>query len=111
VPMWGRGGTTSAIRTRRRNFQTAFFMPELFDNNSIEQWIAEGSHEITARALAQARAMLADEALRTSEPDRARMKGVERGASGDIATSPGATRDPGADPRERAQPGPSDRTA
>jgi trimethylamine--corrinoid protein Co-methyltransferase len=35
-------------------------MPELFDNNSIEQWVAEGSHEITARALAHARALLAD---------------------------------------------------
>jgi trimethylamine--corrinoid protein Co-methyltransferase len=60
APMWGRGAITSAIRTRRTHFQTAFFMPELFDNNSIEQWVAEGSHEITARALAHARALLAD---------------------------------------------------
>jgi trimethylamine--corrinoid protein Co-methyltransferase len=58
--MWGRAAITSAIRTRRTHFQTAFFMPELFDNNSIEQWVAEGSHEITARALAHARALLAD---------------------------------------------------
>ena len=42
------------------NFQRAFFMPELFDNNSIEQWIAEGSTETTGRALEQAKAMLAD---------------------------------------------------
>lgn len=41
-------------------FQDAFFMPRLFDNNSVEQWIAEGSQEITARALAEARALLAD---------------------------------------------------
>jgi trimethylamine--corrinoid protein Co-methyltransferase len=53
--MWGRGGTTLATRTRRKISRRAFFMPELFDNNSIEQWIAEGSKEITARALAHAR--------------------------------------------------------
>ena len=42
------------------NFQNAFFLPELFDNNSIEQWQAEGAVEITDRALQHARAMLAD---------------------------------------------------
>ena len=36
------------------NFQRAFFMPELFDNNSIEQWQAEGAIEITERALMRA---------------------------------------------------------
>jgi len=41
-------------------FQTAFFMPELFDNNSIEQWTAEGAVEITGRALKYARNLLAD---------------------------------------------------
>ena len=40
------------------NFQRAFFMPEMFDNNSIEQWQAEGSVEITERALAHARTLL-----------------------------------------------------
>jgi len=40
------------------NFQRAFFMPEMFDNNSIEQWQAEGSVEITERALDRARALL-----------------------------------------------------
>ena len=40
-------------------FQSAFFMPEMFDNNSIEQWAAEGSVEITERALARARELLA----------------------------------------------------
>jgi len=40
------------------NFQRAFFMPEMFDNNSIEQWQAEGSVEITARALNRARDLL-----------------------------------------------------
>jgi trimethylamine--corrinoid protein Co-methyltransferase len=37
------------------NFERAFFMPQLFDNNSIEQWKAEGSQEITERALEHAK--------------------------------------------------------
>lgn len=40
------------------NFQRAFFMPKLFDNNSIEQWVADGSQEITERALKHARKVL-----------------------------------------------------
>jgi trimethylamine--corrinoid protein Co-methyltransferase len=40
------------------NFERAFFMPKLFDNNSIEQWQAEGAVEITARALTYARKIL-----------------------------------------------------
>jgi trimethylamine--corrinoid protein Co-methyltransferase len=40
------------------HFQEAFFMPEMFDNNSIEQWQAEGGVEINERALNKARAML-----------------------------------------------------
>ena len=35
-------------------------MPELFDNNSIEQWTAEGSVEITERALKHARHLLGE---------------------------------------------------
>jgi trimethylamine--corrinoid protein Co-methyltransferase len=42
------------------NFERAFFMPKLFDNNSIEQWQAEGSVEITARALNYAKKLLAE---------------------------------------------------
>jgi trimethylamine--corrinoid protein Co-methyltransferase len=34
-------------------------MPELFDNNSIEQWIADGSQEITERALKHVKKLLA----------------------------------------------------
>ena len=40
------------------NFERAFFMPKLFDNNSIEQWQAEGAQEITARALDYAKRLL-----------------------------------------------------
>ncbi|MBL6773675.1 MAG: trimethylamine methyltransferase family protein [Alphaproteobacteria bacterium] len=40
------------------NFQRAFFMPEMFDNNSIEQWQAEGAVQTNERALQRARDML-----------------------------------------------------
>jgi len=40
------------------NFKDAFFMPKLFDNNSYEQWAAEGEEEITARSLKEARLLL-----------------------------------------------------
>ncbi|MEO0821628.1 MAG: trimethylamine methyltransferase family protein [Pseudomonadota bacterium] len=41
------------------NFQRAFFMPKLLDNNAIEQWQADGALDTTARALARARTLLA----------------------------------------------------
>ncbi len=41
------------------NFERAFFMPKLFDNNSVEQWIVDGSKDATARALEAAAATLA----------------------------------------------------
>ena len=40
------------------HFQKAFFMPEIFDNNSIEQWQVEGAIEINERALKKAGMML-----------------------------------------------------
>ncbi|MEM6887201.1 MAG: trimethylamine methyltransferase family protein [Pseudomonadota bacterium] len=55
----GPGGHYLGHTHTQDNFQTAFFMPEMFDNNSIEQWMAEGSVEITARALEHARKLLA----------------------------------------------------
>ncbi|MEZ5451022.1 MAG: trimethylamine methyltransferase family protein, partial [Thiolinea sp.] len=42
------------------NFQRAFFMPELFDNNSIEQWEADGKKDTLQRGLEKARQLLAD---------------------------------------------------
>jgi len=56
----GPGGHYLGHPHTQENFQKAFFMPELFDNNSIEQWMADGSKEITARALEQARKLLSD---------------------------------------------------
>ncbi|MHA6264502.1 trimethylamine methyltransferase family protein [Arenibacterium sp. CAU 1754] len=58
VPDVGPGGHYLGHPHTQDNFQTAFFMPEMFDNNSIEQWIAEGAQEITQRALEHARHLL-----------------------------------------------------
>lgn len=54
----GPGGHYLGHAHTLENFQRAFFMPEMFDNNSIEQWQAEGAVEITERALITARQML-----------------------------------------------------
>ena len=56
----GPGGHYLGHQHTQDNFQRAFFMPELFDNNSIEQWMADGSKEITERALTEVRSLLAD---------------------------------------------------
>jgi trimethylamine--corrinoid protein Co-methyltransferase len=55
----GPGGHYLGHPHTQANFQRAFFMPKLLDNTAFEQWTADGSREITARALAEARAMLA----------------------------------------------------
>ena len=60
VPDVGPGGHYLGHPHTQENFQTAFFMPEMFDNNSIEQWVAEGSVEITERALNHARKLLSE---------------------------------------------------
>ncbi|MEO0938038.1 MAG: trimethylamine methyltransferase family protein [Pseudomonadota bacterium] len=54
----GPGGHYLGHTHTQENFETAFFMPELFDNNAIEQWVADGSPEITERALRYARVLL-----------------------------------------------------
>lgn len=54
----GPGGHYLGHPHTQENFQRAFFMPEMFDNNSVEQWIADGSVEITERALNRARTLL-----------------------------------------------------
>ncbi|MEM7457240.1 MAG: trimethylamine methyltransferase family protein [Planctomycetota bacterium] len=56
----GPGGHYLGHEHTQENFQRAFFMPKLFDNNSIEQWQAEGGIEITERALGYARKLLQD---------------------------------------------------
>ena len=58
VPDIGPGGHYLGHPHTQENFQKAFFMPDMFDNNSIEQWTAEGSVEITERALKRAHELL-----------------------------------------------------
>ena len=58
VPDIGPGGHYLGHPHTLEHFQEAFFMPEMFDNNSIEQWQAEGGVEINERALSKARVML-----------------------------------------------------
>ncbi|MEQ8665899.1 MAG: trimethylamine methyltransferase family protein [Rhodospirillales bacterium] len=55
----GPGGHYLGHQHTQENFQRAFFLPKLFDNNSFEQWQADGSREITQRALEFAKAQLA----------------------------------------------------
>ena len=54
----GPGGHYLGHPHTQEKFQQAFFMPKLFDNNSFEQWVAEGSKDVTERALATAKSML-----------------------------------------------------
>jgi len=54
----GPGGHYLGHAHTLEKFKSAFFMPEMFDNNSYEQWVADGSVEITERALSRARTML-----------------------------------------------------
>jgi trimethylamine--corrinoid protein Co-methyltransferase len=54
----GPGGHYLGHPHTQEKFQKAFFMPDLFDNNSIEQWAAEGSVEINERALKQVKSLL-----------------------------------------------------
>ncbi len=54
----GPGGHYLGHEHTLSKFQDAFFMPRQFDNNSIEQWMADGSQEITQRALQEASTLL-----------------------------------------------------
>ena len=56
----GPGGHYLGHPHTQENFQQAFFMPKLFDNNSYEQWVAEGSKDAPTRALETARKLLSD---------------------------------------------------
>lgn len=47
----GPGGHFLGTAHTQANFQTAFFMPELMDNNSFEQWSLEGAKTAEARGV------------------------------------------------------------
>jgi trimethylamine--corrinoid protein Co-methyltransferase len=55
----GPGGHYLGTEHTQSHFQTAFFMPELLDNNSFEQWQGEGAKDANARALDAAQRLLA----------------------------------------------------
>ncbi|MBI1384322.1 MAG: trimethylamine methyltransferase [Rhizobiales bacterium] len=54
----GPGGHYLGHPHTQANFERAFFMPKLLDNNSFEQWSIDGARSTTERALREARAML-----------------------------------------------------
>lgn len=56
----GPGGHYFGHPHTQANFERAFFIPKLFDNNSIEQWYADGAKDIKQRALEHARRLLAE---------------------------------------------------
>jgi trimethylamine--corrinoid protein Co-methyltransferase len=56
----GPGGHYLGHPHTQANFERAFFIPKLFDNNSIEQWKADGSKDVNQRALERARRLLAE---------------------------------------------------
>jgi len=55
----GPGGHYLGTDHTQNHFQTAFYMPELADANSYEQWLAEGSKDASERAIERAKALLA----------------------------------------------------
>ncbi|MFD1984364.1 trimethylamine methyltransferase family protein [Mesorhizobium newzealandense] len=56
----GPGGHYLGHPHTQANFERAFFIPKLFDNNSIEQWKVDGSKDIKERALDHARHLLSE---------------------------------------------------
>ncbi len=55
----GPGGHYLGTEHTQSHFQTAFYMPELADANSYEQWLSEGKKDASERAVEKAKAMLA----------------------------------------------------
>lgn len=55
----GPGGHFLGTEHTQANFQSAFFMPELMDNNSFEQWSIEGSKTAEQRGIESAMKKLA----------------------------------------------------
>jgi trimethylamine--corrinoid protein Co-methyltransferase len=54
----GPGGHYLGTDHTQRHFQSAFFLPELADNNTYEQWEADGAKDANQRAIEHARRML-----------------------------------------------------
>jgi trimethylamine--corrinoid protein Co-methyltransferase len=54
----GPGGHYLGTAHTQARFQSAFFIPELLDNNNYDQWVLDGAKDANTRALEKARAML-----------------------------------------------------
>ena len=54
----GPGGHFLGTVHTLQNFETAFVMPDLLDNNSYEQWLSEGAEDADTRGLKAAKAAL-----------------------------------------------------
>jgi len=54
----GPGGHYLGCAHTQRNFKTAFYRSEIADNNSFEQWEAEGAQDANQRATAAAQRLL-----------------------------------------------------
>ncbi len=54
----GPGGHFLGTKHTREHFQSAFYMPELMNFDSYEQWQAEGAKDANQRALEKARALI-----------------------------------------------------
>jgi trimethylamine--corrinoid protein Co-methyltransferase len=65
----GPGGHYLGTDHTQSHFQTAFYMPEIADNNSFEQWQAEGSKDANQRGLDAARRLLGDYQQPAIDPD------------------------------------------
>ena len=55
----GPGGHYLGCAHTQRNFKTAFYTSQLADNNSYEQWEAEGARDLNTRATERAKQVLA----------------------------------------------------
>ena len=51
----GPGGHFLGTKHTQDHFETAFYMPELLDNNSFEQWEIEGAEDANTRAIRRVR--------------------------------------------------------
>ena len=56
----GPGGHFLGCAHTQANFETAFYRSPLADNNSVEQWEAEGARDMAQRANARWKSMLAE---------------------------------------------------
>ncbi len=64
----GPGGHYLGHPHTQANFERAFFMPKLFDDSAIEQWVADGSKDTVQRALERARQLLSEYEEPTLDP-------------------------------------------